>query len=81
MPSYIDFTAQQGPANWARHLISTGSKKEKRRKLGILFTFSWNIWKERNRRIFQGKELSVLQLVSLIQEDLAISRLAFCPDS
>jgi hypothetical protein len=32
MPSYIDFTAHQGPANWVRHLISIGSKKREEKE-------------------------------------------------
>jgi hypothetical protein len=59
MPNYIDLSGQ-GLANWVRSLIFAGSKREKRRKLGFLFTFWWNLWKEQNRRIFQAKELSVL---------------------
>jgi hypothetical protein len=30
---------------------------EKREKLGVLFTFWWMVWKERNRRIFDGRIL------------------------
>jgi hypothetical protein len=40
--------------------------KEKKRKLGVLFTFLWLIWKERNNRIFENKKRYVASLSQLI---------------
>jgi hypothetical protein len=46
-----------GPCQWVRRLLQGGSTKEKKRRLGILFTFWWAIWKERNRRVFESKKM------------------------
>ncbi|PNT60638.1 hypothetical protein BRADI_5g02788v3, partial [Brachypodium distachyon] len=43
----------------------------------IALTTLWEIWLERNRRIFQGVELSPGQLVSRIQETMGLWNLAF----
>jgi hypothetical protein len=41
-------------------------KKEKQRRLVVLFNFWWMIRKERNNRIFESKEKSTPQLAQLI---------------
>jgi hypothetical protein len=51
-------------------MLQGGSTKDKRRKLGILFTFCWGIWNERNRRVFQAKEKSAVRLAYLIIDDV-----------
>jgi hypothetical protein len=55
---------------WVLHLTSEGSKQAKRIKMGTLSTFWWNMWKERNRRVFDSKELSISQLSRLLRDDL-----------
>jgi hypothetical protein len=55
---------------WVRILLATGSKKEKKIKLGILFMFWWQIWKERNNRVFHEGEHSVTRVVGLIKEQV-----------
>jgi hypothetical protein len=55
---------------WVLHLTSEGSKQAKRIKIGTLSTFWWNIWKERNYRVFDSKELSIPQLSTLLCDDL-----------
>jgi hypothetical protein len=47
--------AAGGPFEWVKQIRRSGSKEEKRKKMGILTTFWWMIWKERNNRIFQSK--------------------------
>jgi hypothetical protein len=37
---------------------------------GILIYFWWNIWRERNRRVFQQKFLSPRQVVMLCKDDI-----------
>jgi hypothetical protein len=47
-----------------------GASKEKKKRLGILFTMWWAIWKERNRRVFESKEMSAYQLSCWILNEL-----------
>jgi hypothetical protein len=42
------------------------------RRLGIVFMFWWNVWKERNRRIFDNEERYVPQLSRFLEEELII---------
>jgi hypothetical protein len=49
-------------------------------RLGVLFSFWWHLWKERNRQIFENKECSVPQLASMFREEIYLLRLAFDPD-
>jgi hypothetical protein len=55
-----------------RLLIPLEQKKDKRRKLGILYDFWWAIWKERNRRIFDNIDRSPNQLTSLLKDDIIL---------
>jgi hypothetical protein len=55
LPNFNILSTRGGPLEWARYLLLTGNKKERKNKLGILFFFWWQVWKERNRRIFEDK--------------------------
>jgi hypothetical protein len=69
LPSFNELLPEGGPIDWMRVLSDSGSKQEKRCKVGILFTFWWINWsKERNMRIFENAELSTPCLASLIIE-------------
>jgi hypothetical protein len=56
---------------WVRELLNASARKESRAKLGILFYFWWHVWRERNRRVFDGIECSVPQLTSSLQDVIA----------
>jgi hypothetical protein len=58
-------------------LAGSGTTKERKIKLGILITFSWMVWKERNRRIFEAQELSAQTLACLIQDYIAFQSRAY----
>jgi hypothetical protein len=44
---------------------------------GIIITFWWLIWKERNKRILEDKEMSAQELANLIQESVNVHHLAW----
>jgi len=44
---------------------------------GLMIYIMWNLWKERNRRIFENKLLSMQQVAERIKEDLVQYRAAF----
>ena len=45
-------------------------KNQRKEVDGILIYFWWNIWKERNRRIFQQHSLQPIQVASLCKDDI-----------
>ncbi|RCV14989.1 hypothetical protein SETIT_3G023000v2 [Setaria italica] len=49
--------------------------KEKRRALAAILIYTcWNLWNERNRRIFQGTCSTPLRVLSLIKEEVALQQ-------
>jgi hypothetical protein len=70
-----------GPKNWVNELLHSGSSKTKKINLGALFSFWWMIWREQNRRIFQHKELSPLQLSTHILDEIKLISLEAGSDS
>jgi len=43
---------------------------------GLMMYFWWNIWKERNRRIFQQESKEVVDVAYLIKEDIHLHQAA-----
>jgi hypothetical protein len=72
LPDYNRMKSKGDLVEWVRYLTSQGSKHWKRKCLGILSTFWWTVWKERNRCIFDNKELSIPQLSRLLRADLEL---------
>lgn len=60
--------AQRTPTEAVNYLLASGSQAHKRRKIGILFSFWWEMWKERNRRVFEGSERSPNAVAALTLE-------------
>ncbi|KAL6646963.1 hypothetical protein ACP70R_014400 [Stipagrostis hirtigluma subsp. patula] len=52
------------------------SKRKKRVNAGILLYTWWELWKERNRRIFNDEERSYKQVVNQITEDVHLFSVA-----
>jgi hypothetical protein len=50
LPHFNVMSLRGDPTSWMKYLLRTGSKKEQRKMVGILFIFWWNIWKERNNQ-------------------------------
>jgi hypothetical protein len=50
---------------------------ERRRLNGVVIYTFWNIWKERNRRIFNNATETVPQVVARIKEDIEQRKRAF----
>ena len=71
--------SQQDPtciAKWWEEAASKVPKQDRRRFSGVLIYIVWNLWKERNRRIFENKYRTVQQVASLIKEDIVQRRRA-----
>jgi hypothetical protein len=48
-----------------------------RQYMGVLLYCLWNIWKERNRRVFDSKQKNELQVAMAAKEDIELYQLAF----
>jgi hypothetical protein len=70
LPNFNSMSTNVSTTSWVHFLTAPGSLSDKKRKLGFLFTFWCQVWKERNRRIFQDKEASIPQVASLLKEQL-----------
>jgi hypothetical protein len=71
LPPSSVMAAARGPKQWISFLLQAGSK-EKKKNLGILLTFWWIIWKERNKRIFKYKEVFAVRLAHLVIGDVKL---------
>jgi hypothetical protein len=78
LPAYTDFSSTSLPSDWVTNITSTSSVEDKRRNLGILATFWWMVWKERNKRIFKDRESSASVVASLTTD---LVRLVCCARS
>nr|TKV99375.1 hypothetical protein SEVIR_8G038900v2 [Setaria viridis] len=61
---------------WWSITLAPLNAKQRRSVATILMYATWNIWKERNRRIFDNKTLWPDQVFRLIQNDILIRRRA-----
>jgi hypothetical protein len=56
--------------------MSTVPRSGRRDFDGLICYFWWNIWKERNRRIFQQEICEALQIVFIVKENVDQFKLA-----
>jgi len=64
---------QQDPqclATWWEDVASKVPKQERRTFNGVLIYVVWNLWKERNRRIFKNEHKTSEQVAYLAKEDI-----------
>lgn len=63
---------------WLAKVFATAPVVNKRRPLDWALDKVWNLWKERNRRTFEGKEASANVVFSLIRDKVEAFRAAWC---
>jgi hypothetical protein len=64
----------QDPAHfgaWWEETVCKVTKEDRKRFNGLVIYICWNLWKERNWRIFSNAQESALQVASRIKEDIA----------
>ena len=62
--------------SWWEEAVTVVPLTERRRFNGMVIYTFWNLWKERNRRIFNNSE-SVMQVAGRIKDDIEQRRRAF----
>jgi hypothetical protein len=55
---------------WMRLCSARGPKERVREEMTLAVYIVWNLWKERNRRVFEHKELTVPTLAGIIRDDV-----------
>jgi hypothetical protein len=65
--------------SWWNSTLRSATKNDKRRLATLLIYAAWNLWKERNRRIFDHRSASPSAVLTLIKEEISLRRLA-CGD-
>jgi hypothetical protein len=64
-------------SDWWDDMLTGKPRKEQRRISGRFLYVVWNVWKERNRRIFTGLRLTYPEVADLAREDIAQRERAF----
>ena len=62
--------------HWWNGSLTGIPKSIKREKASILIYTAWNIWKERNRRVFEGCSAPPQRVLALIKEEMKIRSIA-----
>ncbi|WVZ91565.1 hypothetical protein U9M48_037717 [Paspalum notatum var. saurae] len=79
LPAQADIASSSSIKNWWEAASSLLPKNQKRDFNGIVIYTLWNLWKERNRRIFESNTLTPLQIALRIKEDVLVFRRALFP--
>nr|TKW00067.1 hypothetical protein SEVIR_8G084500v2 [Setaria viridis] len=61
--------------NWWELMISAGTASREEQIQTMIYT-AWNIWKERCRRVFDNKALSLTDFSAVIRNDIAMYKQA-----
>jgi hypothetical protein len=61
---------------WWNAAVSNKPKDEARLTAALVIYTAWNLWKERNRRVFEGVSESPTRLLARIKEEVQVRRLA-----
>jgi 6-phosphogluconolactonase (cycloisomerase 2 family) len=80
LPTFVSMSPNRDHVHCVNYMTQTTSRSERRKKLGILFYFWWQVWKERNKRVFDGKESSFQHLAAWTQDEIQMFHRQFPSD-
>jgi hypothetical protein len=66
----------QALPKWQEEAVNKVPKQNGRQFNGILIYIVWNLWKKRNKRVFENEHKTVQQVISLTKEDIMQRRRA-----
>ena len=58
--------------DWWLHSLQNLPRAQKRTKATVLIYTTWNLWKKRNRRIFERNEAEPSTVLHLVKEDVSL---------
>jgi len=64
----------KGVEEWWRRCLFPSPQSQKRSVAALLMYTTWNLWKERNRRVFDSKSLQPHNVFSIIKEEVLLRR-------
>nr|BAC79718.1 hypothetical protein [Oryza sativa Japonica Group]BAD30448.1 hypothetical protein [Oryza sativa Japonica Group] len=68
-----------GTSNWWTEIDRQGSEEQKLKTRGALLKTWWNIWLERNNRIFNSSVRSERDVAYIVKQEIDLRRSAFRP--
>lgn len=71
--------AQDNFQSWYRSLVGQQTKERRKTILTLANLVCWEIWKERNRRIFEKEERTASAMIAKTLEEIQVWRLAGAP--
>lgn len=57
---------------WSSLCVGNGTKEKNREQITLAAYIAWNTWKERNRRVFEQKELTPIALAGMIRDEVMV---------